>query len=67
MTIPGRVPSLRDLPPGCKFAPRCHRAEEICRTTEPPTVQLATQTVLCHSCRGELELQFEPEIEIPRR
>ena len=33
VTIPGRVPSLRDLPPGCKFAPRCHRAEEICRTT----------------------------------
>ena len=65
VTIPGRVPSLRDLPPGCKFAPRCHRAEEICRTTEPPTVQLATQTVLCHSCRGELELQFEPEIEFP--
>ena len=50
VTIPGRVPSLRDLPPGCKFAPRCHRAEEICLTTEPPAVQLATQTVLCHSC-----------------
>ena len=67
VTIPGRVPSLRDLPPGCKFAPRCHRAEEICRTTEPPAVQLATQTVLCHSCRGELELQFEPQIEFRRR
>ena len=54
VTIPGRVPSLRDLPPGCKFGPRCHRAEEICLTTEPPMLQLATQTVLCHSCREEL-------------
>ena len=35
VTIPGRVPSLRDLPPGCKFAPRCHRAEAICLATEP--------------------------------
>ena len=64
MTIPGRVPSLRDLPAGCKFAPRCHRAEEICRTTEPPTVQLATQTVLCHACREDLVLQYEPEVEV---
>ena len=64
VTIPGRVPSLRDLPPGCKFAPRCHRAEAICRTTEPPTVQLATQTVLCHTCREDLVLQYEPEIII---
>ena len=52
VTIPGRVPSLRDLPPGCKFAPRCHRAEEICRTTEPPTVQLATRPC-CATRAGE--------------
>jgi oligopeptide/dipeptide ABC transporter ATP-binding protein len=65
VTIPGRVPSLRDLPPGCKFAPRCHRAEEICRTTEPPTLQLASQTVLCHSCQGEVALQYAPEMAIP--
>ncbi len=67
VTIPGRVPSLRDLPPGCKFAPRCHRAEEICRTTEPPTLQLATQTVLCHACREDLVLQYEPEIKVEQR
>lgn len=64
VTIPGRVPSLRDLPPGCKFAPRCHRAEEICRTTEPPTLQLGTQTVLCHACHEDLVLQYEPEIKL---
>jgi len=48
-TIPGVVPSLRDLPPGCKFAPRCELAREICRTHEPDYVQEGQQSVLCHS------------------
>jgi peptide/nickel transport system ATP-binding protein len=30
-TIPGRPPSLLDLPPGCSFAPRCAHAHEACR------------------------------------
>ncbi|MBN1661400.1 MAG: ABC transporter ATP-binding protein [Anaerolineae bacterium] len=38
--IPGSVPNLIDLPPGCKFAPRCRaRVEhglEICTQEEPP-------------------------------
>jgi peptide/nickel transport system ATP-binding protein len=33
-TIPGRVPELVDLPPGCPFMDRCHRAVDACR--EPP-------------------------------
>ncbi|MBI3513050.1 MAG: ABC transporter ATP-binding protein [Proteobacteria bacterium] len=37
--IPGRVPSLIDLPPGCSFAPRCPLADERCRTTYPPYEQ----------------------------
>jgi oligopeptide transport system ATP-binding protein len=34
--IPGLPPSLMALPPGCPFAPRCERAEDICRTDPPP-------------------------------
>jgi len=38
--IPGTVPNLIDLPPGCKFAPRClARVEnnlDICTRDEPP-------------------------------
>ena len=48
-TIPGVVPSLRDLPPGCKFAPRCELAREICRTHEPEYWRIDQQSVLCHS------------------
>ncbi|MBT52185.1 MAG: methionine ABC transporter ATP-binding protein [Mameliella sp.] len=28
--IPGRMPALSDLPPGCAFAPRCDRATAAC-------------------------------------
>jgi oligopeptide/dipeptide ABC transporter ATP-binding protein len=33
--IPGTVCSLYDPPTGCKFHPRCHKVEEICRTALP--------------------------------
>ena len=33
--IPGIVPQLVDLPPGCTFAPRCDYATEQCRMTYP--------------------------------
>jgi peptide/nickel transport system ATP-binding protein len=34
--IPGMVPSLTNLPPGCAFAPRCSLAIERCRAEYPP-------------------------------
>lgn len=51
-TIPGSVPNLVDLPPGCKFAPRClARIEnelEICTVEEPSLKQIAPDhTVRC--------------------
>jgi peptide/nickel transport system ATP-binding protein len=33
--IPGRVPSLADLPQACAFAPRCPRADELSRSQVP--------------------------------
>ena len=33
--IPGIVPPLFALPPGCAFAPRCSRADEKCRSERP--------------------------------
>ncbi|MBS0518321.1 MAG: ABC transporter ATP-binding protein [Proteobacteria bacterium] len=33
--IPGIVPPLFDLPPGCAFAPRCPKANDLCRRERP--------------------------------
>jgi peptide/nickel transport system ATP-binding protein len=35
-TIGGRPPDLVNPPPGCRFAPRCPRAESRCTDHEPP-------------------------------
>ena len=40
-TIPGTLPSLYELPPGCRFAPRCNRRIEACDAGRPATVTLA--------------------------
>jgi peptide/nickel transport system ATP-binding protein len=34
--IPGQVPNLADLPPGCRFTPRCPLAEAVCSEQDPP-------------------------------
>jgi len=34
--IPGMVPALGELPPGCKFQDRCPRVQDGCRGEEPP-------------------------------
>jgi peptide/nickel transport system ATP-binding protein len=39
--IPGTVPSLRDEPTGCTFAPRCEYATERCRAEYPPLEEKA--------------------------
>lgn len=38
--IPGMPPDVMSLGPGCAFAPRCERAENICHTDEPRLVQI---------------------------
>jgi oligopeptide/dipeptide ABC transporter ATP-binding protein len=58
-TIPGRVPSLRDLPRGCKFAPRCDTACPICHVAEPQYLAVGQQLVLCHVLEAE-ERDVEP-------
>jgi oligopeptide transport system ATP-binding protein len=47
--IPGLPPDVAHLPPGCPFAPRCERAEDICRREFPPFVALTPDHhSLCH-------------------
>ncbi len=46
--IPGTVPSLRNLPPGCRFAGRCPYVMDICRTEEPGLLRISdTRTARC--------------------
>ncbi|RKP49934.1 ABC transporter ATP-binding protein [Cohnella endophytica] len=35
-TIRGAIPPLSNIPPGCRFHPRCLYAMDLCRTNEPP-------------------------------
>ncbi len=45
--IPGIVPSLTALPPGCSFHPRCPRAFGRCRAEHPPLFQQDGRQVRC--------------------
>lgn len=46
--IPGAVPHPLDLPPGCKFAPRCKYATAKCHEQEPDLMRVSpSQSVRC--------------------
>jgi len=48
-TIKGNVPSLLDMPEGCRFAGRCPLVEDICRKTVPIERNMGqNHTAACH-------------------
>ncbi len=50
-SIPGNPPRLDDLPPGCRFEPRCHVAQgaAICSQQQPQDQEIAAgHRVACH-------------------
>ncbi|MFF7841914.1 dipeptide/oligopeptide/nickel ABC transporter permease/ATP-binding protein [Streptomyces ossamyceticus] len=61
--IPGVVPSPADFPVGCRFADRCPRASEVCRTTVPALLGSPTHTAACHHPAVDLAAT---ENEVPR-
>ncbi|MCU1538762.1 MAG: oligopeptide/dipeptide transporter, ATPase subunit, partial [Humibacillus sp.] len=47
--LTGDVPSPVNPPPACRFNTRCWKAQEVCRTVEPPLTLLAPgHQVACH-------------------
>lgn len=52
--IDGHPPNLFDIPAGCRFAPRCQRAEKKCFERYPPETRLEdNHTVACWLYAGE--------------
>ncbi len=62
LSIPGIPPDLSNPPAGCRFAARCSRATDKCRTDEPPlTGETADHLFSCwHPVDGPLALNAEP-------
>jgi peptide/nickel transport system ATP-binding protein/oligopeptide transport system ATP-binding protein len=49
ISIPGMPPSLSDMPQGCRFAPRCSFATDICRTGDVALSEIAAgHQAACH-------------------
>ncbi len=46
--LSGDVPSPVDVPPGCRFHPRCPWATEKCKVDEPPLYSVDGHLVACH-------------------
>ncbi|WP_343209706.1 ABC transporter ATP-binding protein [Anaerolentibacter hominis] len=46
-TIKGSVPSLRDMPEGCRFCTRCEEADKRCHEEQPPLFAVNGSQVSC--------------------
>jgi peptide/nickel transport system ATP-binding protein len=46
--IEGLMPDPTDLPPGCKFHPRCPSVMEVCKVEHPADCALGAHVIKCH-------------------
>ena len=46
--VVGDPPSPVNLPPGCRFNPRCPRAADVCRVDDPPLERRGEHAAACH-------------------
>ena len=53
-SIAGTVPNPLNWPKGCRFAPRCPEALDICFEDEPPEYGCGERRVRCHLRRGSV-------------
>jgi peptide/nickel transport system ATP-binding protein len=45
--IPGSMPRLSDIPPGCPFNPRCEKVFDKCRVQRPSLIPVENRQVAC--------------------
>lgn len=57
----GEVADPANPPSGCYFHPRCPYAKEVCKTTEPPLVEVASGHIASCHFAAELKLPGVPE------
>lgn len=63
--IPGMMPTLTDIPPGCAFHPRCHFRTKLCEQMSPELFDLpdTRQTVACHMVAAQTEnKRWDPSV-----
>jgi peptide/nickel transport system ATP-binding protein len=55
--IPGMMPTLTDIPPGCAFHPRCDFRADLCKQVSPALFDLpgTRQTAACHMVAAKTE------------
>ena len=58
--IPGAPPSLKRLPQGCRFAPRCAYAVASCWSDEPPVKAIESHWSRCVFAPGQDVIDLEP-------
>ena len=74
-TIPGTMPDLVEVPPGCPFHPRCPYAEDVCSQKRPPLVDTETGAEAtadthhgsaCLAYTGDLDGDLDYEVTVER-
>ena len=58
--LKGDVPSPVNLPPGCRFNPRCYKAEDRCSEEEPILQEIKPNIwAACHFPEGKEVIMFD--------
>jgi peptide/nickel transport system ATP-binding protein len=57
-SIPGTPPRLTQLPPGCRFEPRCHLKIEQCSQVVPPLLEVSSKHYASCILRKGVEAHF---------
>lgn len=51
-TIEGTVPSLTNMPAGCRYCTRCPECKEICKVQDPGLINADGRLVRCWKCNA---------------